>query len=165
MTQGGKQLHEERHIKHLLEELIRIDTENGVKLDAILARLTLLPTGGTIQKIGEDGMPTNLSVVPGVESIFQFNPTPSGTSVPAADVCTFAADDSAVVIRPIPGQPLQAGVTFPATGDSAASFNLAAQLTGPDFANPVNATPVSVTVVGAAPPPSLPTGGTITQIS
>jgi hypothetical protein len=158
--------------KHILKEILRLDEEilhlekqNRDKMDRILALLTHLPTGGTISILGDEKVPTNLSVVPGVASIFQFNPSPSGSSVPAADACTFAADDSAVVIAQVPGQPLQASVTFPATGDAATSFNLAAQLTGPDFPTPVNATPVNVTVVGSAPPPNLPTGGTITQLS
>lgn len=154
--------HQERKLLHKIYEIL---LENERILKAVLALLTRLPTGGTISMIGENGnMPTNLSLVPGVAGIFQFNPTPAGSSVPPADTCTFAANDPAVVIAPVPGQPLQASVTFPATGDSATSFQLAAQVSGPDFPTPVNATPVTVSIVGSVSG-NLPTGGTLSQLS
>ena len=107
---------------------------------------------------------TNLSVNPGVPGIFQVTPTPAGTSVPAADTITFAANDPEVVIGPgNAGDPTTCSVTAP-VGDTNASFILAVQFSGPDFPTPVNGTPVTVTI-NQATPPTLPTGGTIAQLS
>jgi len=96
--------------------------------------------------------------------VFQANLTnASGPAVlPAADSITFAANDPAIVITPVPGQPLQVQVVAPAS-DLGTSFQLAAQLSGPDFPTPVNLTPLTVAI--NQPTSGLPTGGTISQIS
>jgi hypothetical protein len=109
---------------------------------------------------------TDNSLDPGVAGVFQASFLPAGSSVPAADVITFAADDPEVVLAASPdGDLTKVVVTFPATGDAATSFNLACQLTGPDFPTPVNLTPTNVKINTVAPPPNLPTGGSIVQLS
>lgn len=111
-------------------------------------------------------MPIDNSVIPGQPSIFKANFTPTGSTLPSTDTITFGCDDPAVVLAPSPdGDVTKIQVTFPATGDSATSFNLAAQLTGPDYPTPLNLTPRNVTVQSTTPPPTLPSGGTIDQVS
>jgi len=146
--------HEQRKILDVLERIERI----------LRARFTI-PTGAVIEQIGEE-MPTNNTVVAGTSGVFQVTPTPAGTSVPAADTITFAANDPAVTISASPdGDPTKAVVAVSAS-DTNASFQLACQFTGPDFPTPVDATPITVTIEQPTPPPpTLPTGGTIAQLS
>ena len=138
------------------------------EIRAILAQILAflqhpLPTGGTLTQIGDDGMPTNNSIVVGTTGVFQVTPTPPGSAVPAADVITFAASDPSITIAVSPdADPTKVMVGAPA-GSTLTSFQLACQFTGADFPTPVNATPITVSVTPAAAP--LPTGGTIAQLS
>lgn len=107
-------------------------------------------------------MPTNNSIVAGTSGVFQVTPTPAGTSVPAADKIAFGASDTSIVISASPdGDPTKAVVEVP-KGSGLTSFQLACQFTGPDFPTPVDATPITVAV---EQPVSLPTGGTLAQLS
>lgn len=157
--------------KHILERILDLERENRVILLKILARLTPLPTGAIIRQLGEDGMPLvgmmiDNSIQAGGSGVFQVTPTPAGSAVPKADTITFAASDPAVTIAASPdGDPTKAVVSVPAS-DSNPNFQLACQFSGPDFPTPVDATPITVTIVPVAPPPPpLPTGGTIAQLS
>jgi len=147
--------------EHLLKRIEHILWE-------IKQLLTPLPTGGTIHQLGEDGMPgagSNSIQAGGAPGVFQASFTPPGSSVPSADVITFATNDPNAVVSPGPtSDPTTCSVTVPAT-DTNTSLVLACQLTGPDFPTPVNLTPLTVAILPAVTPPVLPTGGTINQLS
>jgi hypothetical protein len=164
---------EERKIEGEEKEILEVCKKILAEVRAIrriLDSISGLAVGGTIIQIGEDGMPTNLSLAPGVPGVFQANPVDVNGNpviVAAPDVITFASNDPAVTVtNNFNGNLAQAQVTFPATGDTNTSIQLAAQITGPDYPTPVNLTPVTVSISGVTPPPSgLAVGGTITQIS
>jgi hypothetical protein len=126
------------------------------RVDKILNSLTVRPTGGVIDILGD-----HVSTTVGTSSNFQFAYTPAGSVPPAGTTQKWTVDVTDVTLTPsADGFTCQAAV--PAT-ETATAYNLTCTSS---YTPPGAPTPISFTLnVPIVPAGVLPTGGTITQLS
>jgi hypothetical protein len=152
-----------RHImSHHLDERILATLD---RIERILGKVYRAvqphePTSFDISQIGENGMPTNLSIVAGTSGDFVATPVPAGSApLSTQPVPQWVASDSAVVLTPTTNG-LGVNAAVPAT-DTNTTFTLAISYTRSDGTTATGS--ATITITPAAPPTNEPTSFTITQ--
>lgn len=158
--------HVREHLDHeILDYLKQIKRILGQVLRAVIP----IPSAFEIIQIGEDGMPTNLSIAAGASGTFQAVPQPAGSVIPAGATAPqwVASDPSVTITSGTGGTPDPTGLTVTvavAATDTAASFTLG--ISGPDGASGATISgSVTVTIVPSTTGGNAPTSFAINQLS